>query len=178
MPTKPRRTKSLVHPNGPIRWFRSSPRAPSRGGCRGCAGISLIATARSSLPSKFFSVLLGFRLASKRQTSGLPPANQSVSSTTFLTSQLIDQLGSYKCPGQAIGHGLTHCTIVLTFPGARHVGAGNAIQHCCSSKIDAGTLPVTNPNTLYFVFCPKACSRASKTASCSPSAVPRSSGKQ
>ncbi len=72
----------------------------------------------------------------------------------ILTSQLMDQLGEYSVPGQAIGHGSRIGTTVLTSPAPGTSVQDSAIQQLIQQEIDAGTLPATNANTLYFVFLP------------------------
>ena len=72
----------------------------------------------------------------------------------ILTSQLIDLLGEYGVPGQAIGHGSRTGTTVLTSPDPGGSVQDIAIRQLLQQQIDAGTLPATNPNTLYFVFLP------------------------
>jgi hypothetical protein len=73
----------------------------------------------------------------------------------ILTSQLIDQLGEYSVPGQAIGHGTRIGTTVLTSPAPGTSVQDSAIQQLVRGEINAGTLPASNPNTLYFVFLPE-----------------------
>src|SRR5450755_4801817 len=70
----------------------------------------------------------------------------------ILTSQLIDQLGEYSVPGQAIGHGSRIGTTVLTSPALGTSVQDSAIQQLLQQQIDSGRLPATNPNTLYFLF--------------------------
>ncbi len=72
----------------------------------------------------------------------------------ILTSQLIDLLGEYGVPGQAIGHGSRTGTTVLTSPDPGGSVQDNAIQQFLQQEINSGTLPATNPNTLYFIFLP------------------------
>ncbi len=72
----------------------------------------------------------------------------------ILTSQLMDQLGEYSVPGQAIGHGSRIGTKVLTSPAPGTSVQDSAIQQLIQQEIDAGTLPAANANTLYFVFLP------------------------
>jgi hypothetical protein len=72
----------------------------------------------------------------------------------ILTSQLIDLLGEYGVPGQAIGHGSRTGTTVLTSPDPGGSVQDIAIQQFLQQEIDAGALPATNPNTLYFIFLP------------------------
>jgi hypothetical protein len=72
----------------------------------------------------------------------------------ILTSQLMDQLSEYSVPGQAIGHGSRVGTTILTSPEPGKSVQDNAIQKLLRQEIDAGTLPVTNANTLYFIFLP------------------------
>jgi hypothetical protein len=71
-----------------------------------------------------------------------------------LTSQLMNQLGEYSAPGQTIGHGSRIGTTVLTSPDPVGSVQDRAIQQLLQQEIDAGTLPPTNANTLYFVFLP------------------------
>ena len=73
----------------------------------------------------------------------------------ILTSQLIDQLGEYSVPGQKIGHGSRIGTIVLTSPAPGTSVQDSTIQQLLQNEINAGTLPVIKPNTLYFVFLPE-----------------------
>jgi hypothetical protein len=72
----------------------------------------------------------------------------------ILTSELIDQLGEYSVPGQTIGHGSRTGTTVLTSTDPNALVQDSAIQKVLQKEIDAGALPATNPNTLYFVFLP------------------------
>ena len=72
----------------------------------------------------------------------------------ILTSQLMDQLGEYSVPGQAIGHGSRIGTTVLTSPAPGTSVQDSTIQQLIQQEIDAGTLPAANANTLYFVFLP------------------------
>ena len=66
----------------------------------------------------------------------------------------MDQLGEYSRPDQAIGHGSRIGTTLLTSPVPGGSVRDNAIQQLLQQEIAAGTLPATNPNTLYFVFLP------------------------
>ena len=72
----------------------------------------------------------------------------------ILTSQLMDQLGEYSVPGQAIGHGSRIGTTILSSPEPGPSVQDSAIQQRIQQEIDAGTLPETTGNTLYFVFLP------------------------
>jgi hypothetical protein len=72
----------------------------------------------------------------------------------ILTSPLVDQLGEYSVSDQTIGHGSRIGTTVLTSPEPGTSVQDSAIQQLIQQEIDAGTLPVTNANTLYFVFLP------------------------
>ena len=72
----------------------------------------------------------------------------------ILTSQLMDQLGEYSVPGKTIGHGSRVGTTVLTSPAPGKSVQDSAIQQLLQREIDAGTLPATDANTLYFVFLP------------------------
>jgi len=72
----------------------------------------------------------------------------------ILTSQLIDLLGEYGVPGQAIGHGSRIGTAVLTSPDPGASVQDIAIRQLLQQEINSGTLPAANPNTLYFIFLP------------------------
>jgi hypothetical protein len=72
----------------------------------------------------------------------------------ILTSQLIDQLGEYSAPGQAIGHGSHIGTTIVNSPEPSGTVQDSAIQQMLQQEIGAGTLPPTNRNTLYFVYLP------------------------
>jgi hypothetical protein len=73
----------------------------------------------------------------------------------ILISQLVDQLGEYSVPGQTIGHGSRIGTTVLTSPDPTASLQDSRIQQLLQPEIDAGTLPATNANALYFVFLPE-----------------------
>jgi len=72
----------------------------------------------------------------------------------ILTSKLIDQLAEYNVEGKAIGHGTRTGSLTLTTsePGTRV--PDRAIQKMLQGEIAAGTLPMNNANSLYFVFLP------------------------
>src|SRR5207302_5071900 len=53
-----------------------------------------------------------------------------------------------------IGHGSRIGTTVLTSPAPGTSVQDSAIQQLLQQEIDSGTLPATNPNTLYFLFLP------------------------
>lgn len=72
----------------------------------------------------------------------------------ILTSQLMDQMGEYNVPGQAIGHGSRIGTTVLTSPEPTASAHDGAIQQLLQQQVEAGALPAANRNTLYFVFLP------------------------
>src|SRR3989442_5018264 len=72
----------------------------------------------------------------------------------ILTSPLIDLLGEYGVPGQAIGHGSRTGTTVLTSPDPGGSVQDIAIRQLLQQEINSGTLPATNANTLYFIFLP------------------------
>lgn len=72
-----------------------------------------------------------------------------------LSSQLIDQLSEYSVPGKTIGHGSRVGTTVLTSTDPGASVQDSALQQLVQQQIDGGTLPATNPNTLYFVFLPE-----------------------
>ena len=72
----------------------------------------------------------------------------------ILSSQLIDQLGEYSVPNQAIGRGSRIGTVTLATPAPPKMVDDSAIQKFLQQQIAAGTLPATTPNTLYFVYLP------------------------
>jgi hypothetical protein len=72
----------------------------------------------------------------------------------ILTSPLLDQLAEYSVPGKTIGHGLLSGTINLTTSEPGRTLQDSAIQSMLQSEIANGTLPKTNPNSLYFLFLP------------------------
>jgi len=73
----------------------------------------------------------------------------------ILTSQLMNQLSEYSVPGQTISHGSRIGTTILTSPAPGKSVQDSGIQKLLRQEIDAGTLPATNSNTLYFVFLPQ-----------------------
>jgi hypothetical protein len=73
----------------------------------------------------------------------------------ILTSPLLDQLQEYSVPGQVIGHGSLIGTTTLTSPDPGPSVEDNSIRQLLQQQLDAGTLPATNRNTLYFVFLPE-----------------------
>jgi hypothetical protein len=151
MPTKPRRTKSQDAPQHPIRVVpMHRPEA-----------LSAVAAAAPHLTYRngplltavqVFTVFWGSAWQQASSSGLLKRINQFFD--YILTSQLIDQLGEYSVPGQAIGHGSRIGTIVLTSPDPSGSVQDNAIQQLLQQEIDTGTLPLTNTNTLYFVFLP------------------------
>lgn len=72
----------------------------------------------------------------------------------ILTSSLMDQLSEYGVPGKAIGHGKRIGTTVIASPAPGAAVQDSAIQSMIQQEINAGTLPATTANTLYFVFLP------------------------
>ncbi len=72
----------------------------------------------------------------------------------ILSSQLIDQLGEYSIPGQTIGHGSRIGSTLLTSTNPSASVQDSSIQQLLQQEIDAGVLPATNANILYFLFLP------------------------
>jgi hypothetical protein len=165
MPTKPRRTKSQGAPQHPIRVVPLHlPDAPSRAAAAAAPHLTYrngpLLTA-----VQVFSVFWGSAWQQSPNSDLLRQINQFFD--FILTSQLIDQLGEYSVPGQAIGQGSRIGTTVLTSPDLGTSVQDNAIQQMLQQQIDAGTLPATNPNTLYFVFLPQGVQVVqANTASC------------
>jgi hypothetical protein len=151
MPTRPRRTKSQGAPQHPIRVVPiHRPEA-----------LSAVAAAAPHLSYRngplltavqVFTVFWGSAWQQASNSDLLKRINQFFD--YILTSQLIDQLGEYSVPGQAIGHGSRIGTIVLTSPDPSGSVQDNAIQQLLQQEINGGTLPATDRNTLYFVFLP------------------------
>jgi hypothetical protein len=165
MPTKPRRTKSQHAPQLPIRVVpMHRPEAPSRAAAAAAPHLTYrngpLLTA-----VQVFTVFWGSAWQQVPNSGLLQQINQFFD--YILTSQLIDQLAEYSVPGQPIGHGARIGTIILTSPALGTSVQDNAIQQLLQQQIDAGTLPATNPNTLYFVFLPQGVQVVqANTASC------------
>ena len=153
MPTKSHRRKSSDTPKHPIRIVPlHRPEPPSTG----VAAVPHLTYRNGSLlPAvQVFTVFWGS--AWKQQAPNgdlLTEINQFFD--YILTSQLVDQLGEYSVPGQTIGHGSRIGTAVLISPDPTASLQDSSIQQFLQREIDAGTLPATNPNTLYFVFLPE-----------------------
>ena len=73
----------------------------------------------------------------------------------ILTSALMDQLNEYSVSGQTIGHGSRIGTTIIGTPDPGSSVQDSAIQKLLQKEINAGSLPATNANTLYFVFLPE-----------------------
>src|SRR5258708_2072728 len=74
----------------------------------------------------------------------------------ILTSQLIDLLGEYGVPGQAIGHGSRTGTTVLTSPDPGGPGQEIAARQSFLKGGNSGTLPRTHPRHPSSTFLPAA----------------------
>jgi hypothetical protein len=153
MPTKARRKKSQDAPKHPIRVVPlHRPEAPARAAA--AAAPSLTYRNGPLLTAvQVFTVFWGSAWQQAPNTGLLQQMNQFFD--YILTSQLMDQLAEYSVPGQAIGHGSRIGTTVLTSPALGASVQDSDIQQLLQQQIDAGTLPATNPNTLYFVFLPQ-----------------------
>ena len=153
MPTKARRKKSQDAPKHPIRVVPLHlPEAPARA----AAAAAPVLTYRNGpllTAVQVFTVFWGSAWQQAPNTGLLQQMNQFFD--YILTSQLMDQLAEYSVPGQAIGHGSRIGTTVLTSPALGASVQDSDIQQLLRQQIDAGTLPATNPNTLYFVFLPQ-----------------------
>jgi hypothetical protein len=151
MPTKPRRRKSHDAPQHPIRIVPlHGPRAAPA-----VAAAAPHLTYRNGpllTAVQVFTVFWGSAWQQAPNSDLLKRINQFFD--FILTSQLIDQLGEYGVPGQAIGHGSRIGTTSVTSPVPGVSVQDSAIQQLLQQEIDAGTLPATNRNTLYFVFLP------------------------
>jgi hypothetical protein len=152
MPTKPRAKKSKNAPQHPIRvvpLYRPK----------------IVAAAPAVAPQltyrngplltavQVFTVFWGAAWEKTPDSDLLTQMNQFFD--YILTSQLMDQLGEYSVPGQAIGRGSRIGTTVLTSPDPGLSVQDSNIQQLLQQEIDAGTFPAINANTLYFVFLPK-----------------------
>ena len=153
MPSKPRQKRSLQDGKHPIRivpLHRPEATAPAP------------AAAAPQLTYRNGPLLTGVRVFTVFWGSAWKEASNSSLMTQMnqffeyiLTSELMDQLGEYSVPGQTIGHGSLIGTTVLTSPAPGTSVQDSAIQKLLQKEIDAGTLPSTNANTLYFVFLPE-----------------------
>jgi hypothetical protein len=153
MPTKARRKKSQDAPKHPIRVVPlHRPEAPARAAA---AAAPLLTYRNGPLLTalQVFTVFWGSAWQQAPNTGLLQQMNQFFD--YILTSQLMDQLAEYSVPGQAIGHGSRIGTTVLTSPALGASVQDSDIQQLLQQQIDAGTLPATNPKTLYFVFLPQ-----------------------
>ena len=71
-----------------------------------------------------------------------------------LASELIDQLAEYSVPGKAIGRGRRTGATTIGSPEPGAAISDAAIQELLRQQIEAGVLPATNANTLYFLYLP------------------------
>src|SRR5450631_4271630 len=152
MATEPRRTKSHHLPKHPIRVV---PMHRPEVASAVAAGTPYL-TYRNGRLLTAVQVLTVFWGSAWQQASNSDLLNQINQFFDYvLSSQLIDQLSEYSVPGQAIGHGSLIGTTVLTSADPSGSVQDSAIQQLLQQQIDGGTLPATNPNTLYFVFLPE-----------------------
>jgi hypothetical protein len=151
MPTKPRRKKSPDAPQHPIRVVPlHRPEAPAA-----VAAAAPHLTYRNGpllTAVQVFTVFWGSAWQQASNSDLLKQINQFFD--YILTSQLIDQLGEYSVPGQAIGHGSRIGTTVLTSTDPGRSVQDTDIQQLLQREIDSGTLPAINTASLYFVFLP------------------------
>jgi hypothetical protein len=99
-----------------------------------------------------FTIFWGAAWNSAPQSALLPKVNQFFD--FILSSQLIDQLGEYSVPNQAIGRGSRIGTVTLATPAPGKTVDDSAIQKFLQQQITGASLPAATPNTLYFVFLP------------------------
>jgi hypothetical protein len=152
MPTKPRRKKSFDAPQYPIRIVPMH-RPPTPSAVAAAAPNLTYRNGPLLTAVQVFTVFWGSAWRQAANSDLVKQINQFFG--FILTSQLIDQLGEYGVPGQAIGHGSLIGTTSLAAPDLGVSVQDSAIQQLLLQEIDAGTLPATNRNTLYFVFLPK-----------------------
>jgi hypothetical protein len=152
MPTKPHRRKSPDTTKHPIRIV---PLHRPEATTAPVAAVPRLTYRNGPLLTavQVFTVFWGSAWEQAPNTDLLAQINQFFD--YILTSQLIDQLAEYSVPGQAIGHGSRIGTTVLTSPAPAKSVQDSAIQLLLQREIEAGTLPGSNPNTLYFVFLPE-----------------------
>lgn len=72
--------------------------------------------------------------------------------TAILVSPLIDQLAEYDVPGKAIGHGSLIGTKLISANSPKGSITDSAIQAQLLSWIKSKTVPLSNKNTLYFIY--------------------------
>jgi hypothetical protein len=90
-----------------------------------------------------------------KQPANLQTANSLNDFFTFLvTSPLIDQLAEYNIPGTSIGHGSFLGSLTVTAKDPASTVADSDIQTLIQNLIAAGSIPASDPNTLYFVYLP------------------------
>ena len=135
MPKKPGRTKSYVAPQHPIRVVPlHRPETPSRAAPAAAPNLTYrngpLLTA-----VQVFTVFWGSAWQQAPNSGLLQQINQFFD--YILTSQLIDQLGEYSVPGQAIGHGSRIGTIVLTSPVLGKSVQDSAIQQLLDRRCHA-----------------------------------------
>ena len=99
-----------------------------------------------------FTIFWGAEWNHAPQNALLPKLNQFFD--FILTSQLLDQFGEYSVPNLKIAHGSRIGTVSLATPAPGRTVDDSAIQTFLQQQISAGSLPVANPNTLYFFFLP------------------------
>jgi hypothetical protein len=99
-----------------------------------------------------FTIFWGAAWNDAPQSALLPKMNEFFD--FILGSQLVDQLAEYSVPNQTISHGVLIGTVTLATPAPGKTVDDSAIQSLIQQEISAGTLPVSTPNTLYFVFLP------------------------
>ena len=153
MPSKPRQKRSLQERKHPIRIVPLH--RPEAAAAAPAAAAPQLTYRNGPLLTgvQVFTVFWGSAWKEAPNSSLMTQMNQFFE--YILTSELMDQVGEYSVPGQTIGHGSLIGTTVLTSPAPATSVQDSAIQKSLQKEIDAGTLPSTNANTLYFVFLPE-----------------------
>lgn len=161
MPAKPRRKKSLVAQQYPIRIVPMHlPPTPSAV----AAGAAHLTYRNGPLLTtvQVFTVFWGSAWQQAANSDLLKQINQFFE--FILTSQLIDQLGEYGVPGQAIGHGSLIGTTSLAAPDqgcpCRTVPSSN----CSGRRSTRARYPPRTATLSISSFCPRTCKSSRQIA--------------
>lgn len=157
MPSKPRRTKSAAESKGtkhPIRPIRIVPLHRPEAPPAAAAAAPHLSYRNGPLLTavQVFTVFWGSAWEQAPNSTLAGQMNQFFD--YILTSALLDQLGEYSVPGQTIAHGSRIGTTIISSPEPGSSVQDSAIQKLLQKEINAGALPATSANTLYFVFLP------------------------
>jgi hypothetical protein len=153
MPAKPRQKESRVAQEHPIRIVPlHRPGAPAAA----AAAAAPLLTYRNGPLLTAVQVFTTFWGSAWNQAPNSDlMSNINAFFDFILSSQLIDQLGEYSVAGQTIGHGSRVGSTVLISPEPAASVNDSAIRNLLQQEINAGKLPATNANTLYFVYLPQ-----------------------